>query len=95
LAPVLNAETVVGGSDTDDGVDVLVKRDGSDLVVLAGSTRHDQQDVAIRLPCAKDGAAEVLWEDRSVSLTGGILHDAFEDGEAVHAYRISGNSCGF
>ena len=42
-----------------------------------------------------DGHAEVLWEDRTVPVEDGMIRDSFADAEAVHAYRLTGNTCGW
>lgn len=96
LAPVLNSDTVVDAATSSAGLDLLTKRDGEDLVVVAASTGHDlQADVGIHVRCVVDGTAEVLWEDRTVTVEDGTVRDDFTDAEAVHVYRFSGNTCGW
>lgn len=99
LAPALNAPTVVNGASTEDGsVDVLVKLQGEDLVVVAASTAQRPQQATIRIHCAGDGEvedeAQVLWEDRRVHVVDSTITDRFADAEAVHVYRLDGSACG-
>lgn len=95
LASALNSPTVVNGTSTSANVDVLLKLDGTDLVVIAASTGQGSQRAAIHVPCATSGHAEVLWEGRRVPVKNSTITDTFANADAVHVYRISGQGCGF
>jgi hypothetical protein len=91
LAPVLNSPTLVdvkvGNSDGGRPVQALVKRYQGATYVFTVSHRDTPTDVAIELPITV-GNAEVIGENRSVTLTEGKLRDSFE-GYGVHLYRIA------
>jgi hypothetical protein len=91
LAPVLNSPTIEGVVQTSSAVETMSKvTDDGTLHVFAGSTSHESQDAQLALTCVKDGEATVVGEDRTVDVVGGLLEDEFEDGNAVHIYRIDG-----
>jgi hypothetical protein len=90
LAPVLNAPSAEGLAKVTAGrAGVLAK--GYDrswfLVVAPRSARP--QDVTIRIAGVSDATATVLYEDRAVPVSGGRLHDHFDDAETIHIYRIT------
>lgn len=96
LAPALNSETALDAASSPASLDLLTKRDGSDIVAIAASTGDDSQEsAAIHVRCVADGDAEVLWENRTVPVEDGVIRDDFADANAVHVYRFSGNTCGW
>ena len=92
LAPVLNAPFLDGALTHGPGVDAAVKVHGGDLYVFAGSAQADAQAAEFTLGCLSGTAvtATVLDEDRTVAIRDGTFSDTFEDGNAVHLYRIDG-----
>jgi hypothetical protein len=91
LAPVLNSPTVadvkVGNSDENMPIRAMVKRYQGAIYVFAVSHRDTATDATIALPTTS-GNAEVIGENRSVTLSQGQLRDSFE-GYGVHLYRIA------
>lgn len=92
LAPVLNAPTATGVTRTHGDVDVMTKWSGDTYYVFAGSTAAHEQRVTFDLACTGDAVATVLGEQRTVPVTGGRFTDTFADGNAVHLYRIDGDT---
>ncbi|MCB5274688.1 hypothetical protein BJG92_02225 [Arthrobacter sp. SO5] len=92
LAPVLNAPFLDGALVHAGGVDTAVKVHGGDLYVFAGSAQAGSQQAEFTLGCLPAAAltATVLDEDRTVPISNGTFRDTFEDGNAVHLYRING-----
>lgn len=92
LAPVLNAPFLDNALTHGPGVDAAVKIHGDDLYVLAGSAQAEQQQPDFTLGCLQGAAvtATVLDEDRTLTISNGTFRDTFEDGNAVHLYRING-----
>ncbi|MDR7082010.1 hypothetical protein J2X01_001295 [Arthrobacter ginsengisoli] len=92
LAPVLNAPFLDGALAHAAGVDAAVKVHGDALYVLAGSAQANRQAAEFTLGCLPASAvtATVLDEDRTVAISNGTFRDTFEDGNAVHLYRIDG-----
>ncbi|UGQ39990.1 DUF4082 domain-containing protein [Rhodococcus aetherivorans] len=88
LAPVLNAPFVDGFARSDGPVDLAAKYHEGSLYVLAGSTRNEGGDATIALACGNADQVEVLDEGRSLPVTGNTFRDTFDDGNAVHLYRI-------
>jgi hypothetical protein len=91
LAPVLNSATVPDGAavrNTMGGrVDAMVKqRDGAVYVMAVNMYRKPEQP-EITVKDARDGEAEVLFENRKVPVKDGKLCDAFAP-YAVHRYRL-------
>ena len=94
LAPVLNAPTVEGWTTT-PSVRAMVKWYDGRFFVFAGSTNNVAGTGAFSMPCVGDATAVRLGESGRVPVTNGRLSDAFEDGNAIHIYRIDGGSnCG-
>jgi chitodextrinase len=94
LAPVLNSPTVTSGNSASSGIRTLVKWNGHNLYVFAGSTGAGSTGQA-DIPCVGDASASVLGENRSVPVTAGSLRDQFADANTIHIYRIDGGStCG-
>lgn len=92
LAPVLNAPFLDGALAHAARVDTAVKVHGGDLYVFAGSAQADRQEAEFSLACLSGATvtATVLDEDRTVAISNGTFSDSFEDGNAVHLYRIDG-----
>ncbi len=89
LAPVLNAAFADGYVTTSSGVRVMTKYgpDGA-FYVFAGSKQHASQTVTFTV--AAGATVEVLFENRTLTITGGKFSDTFADGNAIHIYRITG-----
>ena len=91
LAPVLNSPTIVDGATvkTTGGsrVDVLVKRHGGATYLFAVNMHRKPEQATLTIAGLGDGAAEVLFEGRTVPLKAGRLTDAFAP-YAVHRYKI-------
>ena len=69
-----------------------MKVHGGDLYVFAGSAQASPQETDFSLGCLSGAnvTAPVLDEDRTVAISNGAFRDTFEDGNAVHLYRIAG-----
>jgi hypothetical protein len=95
LAAVLNAPSVTSAWSQTPGVDAVVKWSGDRFYVLAASAGGP---VVWRfsMPCIGNATATTLAGDnRSLPVRGGAFADTFADGNAVHLYRINGDSrCG-
>ena len=96
LAPVLNSEMIDGLTVISGRVQVLAKRWGSDIYLFAGSTQAGAQTATIQLRCGSGAAADVVFENRSVSTANAAITDTFADGNAVHIYKVAGaaSRCG-
>ncbi|WP_197410526.1 hypothetical protein [Arthrobacter sp. EPSL27] len=92
LAPVLNAPFLDGALAHGPGIDTAVKVHGDDLYVFAGSAQAGPQTAELILACLAGASvpATVLDEDRTVTLSNGVFRDTFDDGNAVHLYKIGG-----
>ncbi|VXB00048.1 conserved exported hypothetical protein [Arthrobacter sp. 9AX] len=92
LAPVLNApfldDAIQHASTVRSAVKVL---DGS-IFILAGSAQAASQEALFEVPCLAKGGGTVtvLNEDRTIEMQSGAFVDTFNDGNAVHLYRIDG-----
>jgi len=91
LAPVLNSPTVADAATAKTSmgsrVDVMVKRHEGATYVLAVNMFRKAEKAVITVKGAGDGAAEVLFENRTVSIKGGQLLDDFAP-YAVHRYKL-------
>jgi hypothetical protein len=96
LAPVLNGPNVDGLVTVTGRVDVLAKKSGADMYLLAGSAQPGAQTATVRLACGAVASAEVIGESRTVPVVDGRFSDGFADGNAVHIYKIPGGgaACG-
>ncbi len=92
LAPVLNAPFADGYASTSSPIDVMAKLYGNAYYVFAGARRNAATKAGFELACTGDGTATVLDEGRTIPVTGGRFTDRFADGNAVHIYRIDGNT---
>jgi hypothetical protein len=94
LAPVLNSPTVTSGHSASSAVRTMVKWDGANLYVFAGSSGSGST-ASVSIPCVGNATATVLGESRAVPVSNGTFSDGFADGNAIHIYRIDGGStCG-
>jgi hypothetical protein len=98
LAPVINAPDWTGGVTIARPTGApypplayTARWKGGDCYILAVAMRDEAFDVSFALPAnvGRDPTAEVLGEDRAVSMEGYILKDHFA-GYGVHLYRIRG-----
>lgn len=94
MAPVLNAPTVVGALEVSGEVDAVTRLHEGDLYVLSTAAGAGPGRAGFRLQCAPDGPAEVVGEDRQVTVRDGHFADDFPEETTVHLYRIEGNTCG-
>jgi hypothetical protein len=94
LASVLNSPSVTSGFSATGNVKYMVKWDGQNFYVFAGTNRAAGA-FTFNLPCVGNAAASVLGESRSVPVSGGSFTDSFADKNSVHIYRIDGGGrCG-
>jgi hypothetical protein len=94
LAPVLNTQSVSNGVTTESSnsavpVDAMLKRYGGSTYLFAVGMRPAATTATFTLRGFSGvGAAEVLGEGRSLSVTAGVLKDDFA-AHAVHVYRVA------
>ncbi len=94
LAPVLNSRSVANGvtvSSSNAGipVDVMLKRFNGETYLFAVSMRPGITTATFTLRGFPENAeAEVIGENRTKTITGGIMRDSFVN-YSVHLYRIS------
>lgn len=94
MANVINAPLVKDGLQSVQGdIRSTVRKLDDAMVVFAGSARLGAQEAEFRLACEITGEIEVVGEDRTVKAQGNAFSDRFEDGNAVHIYRIPTGSC--
>ncbi len=88
LAPVINAPTVPDGVtvESEAPIAALVKQHDGATYLLTVSLRNEATEATFRLP-GGDGTVEVLGEQRTLPLAGGVYRDSYEP-YAVHHYRI-------
>ena len=88
LAPVLNAPFADGYVVADGPVEVMAKRGPEgDWYIFAAAATDNGGDVAFRV--AVGSTVEVVGEGRDVTMRGGRFVDSFNDGDAVHIYRVT------
>ncbi|NUQ01852.1 MAG: hypothetical protein HUU35_18555, partial [Armatimonadetes bacterium] len=91
LAPVLNSPTVEGlameSSPAEVPVAAMVKQHDGHLWLFAVGLRNAATQATFRLPQPHRGAAEVLGENRRLTVTDGCFSDSFGPYE-VHLYRL-------
>ncbi|WP_394829617.1 hypothetical protein [Pendulispora albinea] len=93
LAPVLNTPPVIRAldvvsSDTKVPVDTLMKRHGGATYVFAVAMKNAKTTATFTVRgVAPSAKAEVLGENRTISLANGVFQDAF-DGYGVHLYKV-------
>ncbi|MFF5793533.1 hypothetical protein ACFY5D_15920 [Paeniglutamicibacter sp. NPDC012692] len=94
MANVINAPLVKDSMLSVHGtIRSTVRKLDDAMVVIAGSARLGAQEAEFRLACEITGEIEVVGEDRTVKAQGNVFSDRFEDGNAVHIYRIPTGSC--
>ena len=95
LAPVLNSPSVTSGWSANANLRAMVKWDGQNFYVFAGSKENAATTGTFAMSCLGNATATRLGESGSVTVTNGSFNDFFADGNAVHIYRIDGgSSCG-
>lgn len=94
LAPALNGPSVEGALQVTGAADAITKIHDGDLYIVATAASPQPGRVDFLLSCARDGNVTVLGEGRTVALVDGRFIDDFEDGNAVHRYRVEGHDCG-
>jgi hypothetical protein len=90
LAPVLNAPFADGYVHANGPAKVMAKRgpDGAWYVFAAAATTGKKGgDVTFRVTAGSE--VEVMFENRTLSPNDGQFTDAFDDGNAVHIYRVT------
>jgi hypothetical protein len=93
LAPVLNSAQAVDAvlaesSDPDVPVAATAKTHGGSIYVFAVAMRAGSTQATFRLKgLAGQGKVEVLWEDRTLPVSGSSFTDKFGPWD-VHAYRV-------
>jgi len=105
LAPVLNSPTIenaagVMTSNPNVPIDIMVKRQGSDIYLFAVAMRNAATHGSFKLEVLRrtwgegeNGAVEVIGEGRTIPMWGGRFEDDFEP-YAVHLYRVAAPSAG-
>jgi hypothetical protein len=92
LAKVLNSPTVADGAKVattlGSRVDTMVKQLDGATYVFAVNMYRKAEKPTITVKGAGDGAAEVLFEERTVEVKGGKIVDDFAP-YAVHRYRMA------
>lgn len=92
LAPIINSPTLAGvvaaASPTDRPVDIVAKRHGNDIFVFAVGMRNAESNATFSgLGIPATGTAQVIGEDRTISIGDGRFSDRFSPYEP-HIYRI-------
>ena len=89
LAPALNSPTVSNGVtvDSDAPIATRLTRIAGTTYLFAAALSNETTEARFDLRAIGDASAEVIGEDRDVSIKAGTLEDNF-DGYAVHLYRI-------
>jgi hypothetical protein len=88
LAPVLNAPFADGFMTTSSSVRAMAKFYDGKYYVFAGSKDNVSSMAAFSLSGIDGGTAMVVGENRSIPILDGKFSDGFEDGNAIHIYRI-------
>jgi hypothetical protein len=88
LAPVLNTQSYVWTFNP--GLDTMLKgHDGSYYIFAMPGRTSGTGSQTMRLPPElRASAAEVLFENRSVPIAAGAIHDVFEKESSYHIYKI-------
>ena len=92
LAPVLNAPTVTSGFTTSASIRAMVKWHDGQFYVFAGSRDNASSTGTVTIPCVGNATAVRLGEAGTVPVANGAFSDRFDDGNAIHIYRIDGGS---
>lgn len=90
LAPVLNSPTVSGAVTIRSQTDIatMMKVHDATTYLFTVAMQNVPSTARITFSDKRNGSAEVIGEDRSVTITQGVLEDQF-DGYGVHLYRIN------
>jgi hypothetical protein len=90
LAPVLNGPFADGYVIAQGPAKVMVKRgpDGA-WYVFAGADTTGTAGADVTFSIAAGSAVQVLFENRSLTVTDGQFVDTFTDANAVHIYRVT------
>ncbi|WP_416403103.1 hypothetical protein [Arthrobacter sp. LFS091] len=95
LAPVLNAPFLDGATTATGPVDLSTKMYDHTAYIFAGATKPAGGQASFTLKCGGSSAV-VIDENRTIPILDGRFTDTFQDGNAVHLYRIEGGgNCGF
>ena len=94
LAPVLNAPFADGFATADPSVRTMTKFHQDKYFVFAGSTENRASTPTMSLTGFGSGTATVIDENRTIPISNGRFSDSFEDGNAIHIYRIDSQSIG-
>jgi hypothetical protein len=95
LAKVLNSPSVASQFSASPSVRAMMKWNGSNLYVFAGSAENTSAGATFTLGCIGDATATVLGESRTLPVDDGSWTDDYADGNSIHIYRIDGGTtCG-
>jgi hypothetical protein len=86
---VLNAPFADGFVNADPSVRAMAKFHDSQYYVFAGSKENVASTAKFSLLGVDNGTAEVIGENRTIPISNGRFSDGFEDGNAIHIYRIA------
>jgi hypothetical protein len=90
LAPVLNTQSFVWIANAK--LDTMLKRDGEGHYYLFAQQNADSSDsYTLALPETSAKSAEVLYENRSVSVVNGKIKDSFAAEYSWHIYKFAAN----
>jgi hypothetical protein len=89
LAPVLNSPTLPDAVTVEakTPVDTMAKSDAGSLYLFTVAMKNEPTTARFTLKNVQDATAEVLEENRTVAIKGGVLEDSFP-GYGVHLYKI-------
>jgi hypothetical protein len=92
LAPVLNSPTVPSGvsvsSPGTTPISTMVKQYNGSTYMFAAAMLNNPGTASFTLPNVTSGAAQVLGENRQLTVVGGGFQDAFV-GYGVHLYQVT------
>jgi hypothetical protein len=88
LAPVLNAPFADGFVSASPPVRAMAKFHENKYYVFAGSKENVTSTATFSLVGIDNGTATVIAENRTITISNGRFSDGFEDGNAIHIYRI-------
>lgn len=88
LSQVIHSDTALGYVSTPATVRTLVKRFGGYWYIFAGSANGSVGSRTFTVAGGSGGSVEVLYESRSLSLSGGQFTDTFSAEWETHIYRI-------
>src|SRR5262249_24414842 len=94
LAPVLNAPFADGFATADPSVRIMTKFHQDKYFIFAGSKENSASTPTMSLTGFGNGTATVIGESRTIPISNGLFSDSFEDGNAIHIYRIDSQSIG-